>query len=218
MRCREHPNITLKEVQFPHPGRCKLKLPTFHLSLQKATFLESTTHWSGATGAFTLNTLLKKTLSATASPESAISIQSCWHLGHFPLPLCMLNWFLSRIHEDSSLSFPACTVANAFMPSSQHPTIKSRGHHLTQKPAPTSEPTGHQGQDGGPQAAINTLQSPSFTAPVMLVWAWGAHRICVSHAKTLERDTTQQDLLFPRQLFSWFQLCLKGEELWSFIK
>lgn len=43
------------------------------------------------------------------------------------------------------------------MPPSQHPTIKSGGQHLPQRPTPISEPRSNQWQQGCPQAATNTL-------------------------------------------------------------
>lgn len=141
---REHSKTSLKEVKFPHPGWCKLKFPTFHLSLQKAMFLESTdtlvrSHWSF----HPQHTALRK----HHQPQPV-------RISHFnpeltPWPLCTLSWLLPSSHEHSRPSFPACTRAKAFMGSSQHPTIKSGGQHLTLRPSPISQPTSNQWQQSG---------------------------------------------------------------------
>lgn len=163
----------------------------------------------------------EKTLSATASPESAISVQSCWHPGHFPLPLCTLSWFLTSIHEDSRSSFPTCTRANAFMWSCQHPTIKSGAQPLTHRPAPTSEPMNSQWQHGGPQAAGNTLQtksphSPSFTAPMVLVWAWGAAQDLCVLCQNFGKGHHTIRLTVPKATLQLVSAVLKGRLIMQF--
>lgn len=145
-------------MQFPHPGWCKLKFPTFHLSLQKAMFLESTTtlvrsHWSFHPQHTTLRKhyqpqpVQNQLFHSRDVDTWAISLSLCECWADFcPAPM-----------KPPGLPFLHVLEPMLSLWSSQHPTIKLWGQHLTQRPTPTSEPTKSQGQHGCPQAAVNTL-------------------------------------------------------------